>query len=40
MRFKGSNKQIELIFSTLIQIYGADAKIATIQQSILSTRRR
>lgn len=38
MRFKGSNRQIELIFSTLIQLYGADAKIAAIQKSILKVR--
>lgn len=35
MRFKGRNKQIELIFDTLIQLYGADAKITDIQKSIL-----
>lgn len=38
MRFKGSNKQIELIFDTLIQLYGADAKITDIQKSILLVR--
>lgn len=38
MRFKGSNKQIELIFYTLIQLYGADAKISDIQKSILLVR--
>lgn len=39
MRFKGRNKQIELIFDTLILLYGADAKITDIQKSILLVRR-
>lgn len=38
MRFRGRNKQIELIFNTLIQLYGADAKISDIQKSILVVR--
>lgn len=35
MRFKGSNKQLSLIFNMLIQLYGAEAKILDIQKSIL-----
>lgn len=38
MSFKGNNKQLELIFDTLIQLYGADIKIAAIQKSILKVR--
>lgn len=39
MRFKGNSKQIGYLFQSFIVMYGADAKIIDIQESILLVRR-
>lgn len=38
MRFKGSNKQLEAWFQTLLRIYGSNAKISDIEKSVKAVR--
>ena len=40
MRFKGNSKQIGYLFQSFIVMYGADARIIDIQNSIYVVRGR